>query len=308
MSHAHESGGHDHGHSHDVRGGDRKWIVAALSITVTFMVIEIVTGFISGSIALLSDAGHVGTDAAALTLALIAATLAARPASDRLTFGYARAEVLSAQLNGASLLVLAGLLGYAAVGRLFDPPEIEAPLVILVGVTGGLANVAAAWALSRATRRSLNVEGAMAHVLADLFGSVAAVVAGLAVLLADFPLADPIAALVVVVLMIRSGSKLLLSSGRVLMQATPAQLDLDAVRAAVAAQPGVRAVADLRAWELTTGYVAGSLRITAARDADCHRLEHDVEQLLHSRFGFEHAVTQVEHEDGLGHPLAAESR
>lgn len=295
---------HGHDHHHDVSGGDRRWIGLALAITVTFMVIEVITGFISGSIALLSDAGHVATDAAALALALVASALAARPASDRLTFGYARAEVLSAQVNGASLLVLAVLLGYAAIGRLFDPPEIEAGLVIAVGVAGGLANVAAAWALSRATRRSLNVEGAMAHVMADLFGSVAAVVAGLAVLIVDFPLADPIAALVVVALMLRSGGRLLLSSSRVLMQATPAGLDLDAIRSAVGALPGVRSIDQLRAWELTSGYVAGSIRVRVADDADCHALERDIEQMLHTRFDFEDAVVQAGHEGKSAHGTA----
>ena len=169
--------GHDHhGHSHGASAdADRKWLAIALALIVGFMVVEVVAGILASSLALLSDAAHMLTDAGAIGLALFAATLAARPAVGRYTFGLGRAEMLSAQVNGATLLVLAGVLAIEAVRRLFNPPDVEGGIVIVVGALGACVNIAAAWALSRSERRRLNIEGAMAHILMDLYGSVAAI-------------------------------------------------------------------------------------------------------------------------------------
>lgn len=184
MTHDHDSHtGHDHGVSADA---DRRWIAIALGLIVAFMFVEFAVGLIANSLALISDAFHMLTDAMAIGLALIALRVAQRPAKGRYTFGFGRVEILSAQVNGASLLVLGGLVAFEALQRLFHPPDVVGGLVIVVGIIGALVNVAAAWALSRAQRRSLNLEGARAHVLADLYASVAAVVAGVIIVLTDY--------------------------------------------------------------------------------------------------------------------------
>lgn len=292
--------GHDHaGHSHAPSAdADRGPLLQALALIAGFMLVEVVAGIISGSVALLSDAAHMVTDAASIALALGAAHLARRPASPGYTFGLKRAEIVSAQLNGAALLVLAVLLGIEAAGRLFDPPEVEGAIVIVVGVTGALVNVGAAWRMAKAERRSLNVEGARAHVLADLYGSLAAIVGGVLVLAAGFARADALAALVVVCLMLRSGIGLLRSSTRVLLEAAPEGIDTEAIGEALCRAPGIVEVHDLHVWELTTDFPALSAHVLVAPDDDCHARRRELEHLLSERFGVEHTTLQVDHEHG----------
>ena len=291
MGHA-DLHGHDHG---DVATADQRWIALALALTAGIMVAEVAVGLIAGSIALLADAAHNVTDAASIALALVAARMAARPATAAYTFGWKRTEILSAQFNGATLLVFAGFIGIDSIRRLGDPREVEAVLVIGLGVIGGLVNVGAAWALSRAQRRSLNVEGAMQHVLADLFGSVAAVVAGVVILLTGFDRADPLAALVVVALMLRSGWRLLRDSGRVLLEATPRDIDTQDVGAAMITRPGVLEVHDLHVWEVTSGFPALSAHVLVGERDDCHEARRDLERMLEERFGIAHTTLQVDH-------------
>jgi cobalt-zinc-cadmium efflux system protein len=235
------------------------------------------------------------TDAGALGLALVAASLAARPARGAFTFGLGRAEVLSAQINGAALLVLAGVLAVSAIRRLGDPPDVEGVIVLVIGAAGAAVNVAAAWALSRSERRSLNVEGARAHVLADLFGSIASVVAGALILAFGWRLADPVAALAVVALMLRSGWTLLRDSARVLLEGAPQGIDPAAVGNALAGQPGVVEVHDLHLWEVTTGFPALAAHVVVAADEDCHGRRRELQALLGERFGIEHVTLQVDH-------------
>ena len=288
---------HSHAHTHaPAADADRGKLVAALAIILVFFAVEVVAGLIADSVALLSDAAHMLTDAGSIGLALLAATLAARPSTGTFTFGLRRAEILSAQVNGASLLVLAAILGYEAVGRLADPPEVRGGLVIVVGVIGGLANVGAAWMLARAERRSLNVEGALQHVLADLYGSMAAVAGGVAIVVAGFQLADPIAALVVVALMLRSGWRLLRDSGRILLEATPEGMDADEIGRAMSRHEGVLEVHDLHVWEVTSGFPALSAHVLVAPDDDCHARRRDLEAMLHDRFDIEHTTLQVDHQ------------
>jgi len=296
--HGHDHG-HDghHGHSHGRidPDADRRWLWIALGLICAFMLVEVVAGLIAGSLALLSDAAHMLTDAGALGLALVAAGLAARPARGNFTFGLGRAEILSAQLNGAALLVLAGVLAVSAIRRLGDPPDVEGVLVLAVGAAGALVNIAAAWSLSRAERRSLNVEGARAHVMADLFGSVAAVAAGAVILATGWRLADPIAALAVVALMLRSGWTLLRDSARVLLEGAPAGIDPAAVGTALAGQTGVVEVHDLHLWEVTTGFPALAAHVVVAPGEDCHGRRRELQSLLAERFGIEHVTLQVDH-------------
>jgi len=290
---------HSHGHAHShapAAGADRRWLGVALGLIVAFMVVEVVAGLLADSLALLSDAAHMLTDAGSIGLALVAAGLAARPPRGGFTYGLGRAEILSAQVNGASLLVLAGVIAWEAVRRLGDPPDVDGLVVLVVGVAGAGVNIAAAWALSRAERRSLNVEGARAHVLADLYGSLGAALAGLLVLTAGLERADVVVALLVAALMVRSGFSLLGQATRVLLEAAPRAIDPDAVGLALASHPGVSEVHDLHVWEVTSGFPALSAHVLVPANADCHARREELERLLAERFGLEHTTLQVEHE------------
>lgn len=293
-SHGHGgAGGHSHGLSADA---DSRWLTLALVIIAAFMGVEVVAGIMASSLALLSDAAHMLTDAASLALALFAARLALKPPSGRYTFGFGRAEILAAQLNGASLFVLAGVIAVEAIRRLSDPPEVTGWLVIVVGTLGAVVNVAAAWALSRSQRRSLNVEGAMAHVMADLYGSLAAVTSGLVIYFTGFLAADALASLAVVALMLRTGWALLRDSGRVLLEGVPRGMDAQEVGGALAAYPGVVEVHDMHLWEVTSGFAALSAHVLVQESNDCHACRRDLEGMLRERFGVEHTTLQVDHQ------------
>lgn len=295
MAHDHGHGAHGHSHAPSA-DADRRWLTIALLLIAGFMGVEVVAGIIASSLALLSDAAHMLTDAGAIGLALVAASLAARPPSRRFTFGLGRAEILAAQANGATLLVLAGVLGIEAVRRLSNPPDVEGGLVIVVGALGALVNVAAAWALSRSERRGLNVEGAMAHVLTDLYGSVAAIVAGILIVTTGFGAADGIAALTVSLLMVRSGWSLLRDSSRILLEGSPKDIDVDTVGNALARMDGVIEVHDLHVWEVTSGFSALAAHVLVREGDDCHGRRRELEQLVHERFGIAHTTLQVDHE------------
>jgi cobalt-zinc-cadmium efflux system protein len=284
---------HQHGVSPDA---DRGKLRLALGLILGFMVVEVVAGLLADSLALLSDAAHMLTDAGSVGLALVALSLAARPPTGRFTFGLGRAEILSAQVNGAALLVLAGVIGVEAVRRLSDPPDVEGGIVIAVGLLGALVNVGSAWALAKAERRSLNVEGARAHVLADLYASLGAALAGAIILTTGFREADPIAALVVSALMLRTAWSLLRESGLVLLEGTPRGLDSDAVGQALARHPGVIEVHDLHVWEVTSGFPALAAHVLVAPGDDCHGIRRELESLLEERFEIHHTTLQVEHD------------
>jgi cobalt-zinc-cadmium efflux system protein len=289
---------HDHhdGHSHAPSGdADRRWLTAALALILAFMTAEVAVGIIAGSLALLSDALHMLTDAGAIALALVAARIAARPAGGRFTFGLGRVEILSAQVNGASLLVLAAIVGWEAASRLMHPESVEGGLVIVVGALGAVVNVAAAWALSRAERQSLNIAGARAHVLMDLYGSLAAVASGVVIVATGFLQADSIAAATVAVLMLRSGWRLVRDSGQVLLEAAPHGTDPQAIGEAMARHEGVVEVHDLHVWEVTSGFPALSAHVLVPPGEDCHRTRRELETLLAERFAITHTTLQVDH-------------
>jgi cobalt-zinc-cadmium efflux system protein len=289
---------HDHDHHHHAisSAADRGKLRLALGLILGFMLVEVVAGVLAGSLALLSDAAHMLTDAGAIGLALGAAAMAARPASGRFTFGLGRAEILSAQANGATLLVLAGIIGFDAVRRLLDPPGVEGGVVLAVGLLGAAVNIAAAWALAQAERRSLNVEGARAHVVTDLYASLGAALAGALVLLFDLRAADPVAALLVALLMLRTAWSLLRDSGRVLLEGAPAGMDPDAIGRALARHPGVVEVHDLHVWEVTTDFPALAAHVLVAPGDDCHRIRRELQAELGDQFGIRHTTLQVDHE------------
>jgi cobalt-zinc-cadmium efflux system protein len=287
---------HHHHHHHPApSSADRGALRLAFGLIAAFMLVEVVAGVVAGSLALLSDAAHMLTDAAALALALVAAQLAERPPGGAFTFGLKRAEILSAQVNGGALLALGAVIAVDAVRRLFDPAEVDGGIVVVVGATGALVNVAAALALARGDRRSLNVEGARMHVLADLFASVGAVIAGLLVLTVGFDRADPLAALLVALLMLRSAWSLLRESGRVLLEAAPRGMDVQEIGGALAAYPHVVEVHDLHVWEVTSGFPALAAHVVVEPDDDCHATRRALQTMLHDRFALDHVTLQVDH-------------
>lgn len=289
-----------HSHAHTVApGGDRRYLLAALALIVVFMLAEVSVGIVSGSLALISDAGHMLTDAASLALAIFAAGLAARPARGRWTYGYQRAEILSAQANGLTLLLLAAWFCYEAVRRLLTPSPVAGAAVLVTAVVGIVVNIAAAWLISRASRRSLNVEGAFQHVLGDLYAFIATAVAGAVVLLTGFQRADAIATLVVAGLMIRGGLGLVRESGRIFLEAAPANLDPALIGPAMAAVPGVAEVHDLHIWDVTSDMPALSAHVLVDPTRDCHDVRRDLEVLLRSGYSVDHTTLQVDHDPGV---------
>jgi cobalt-zinc-cadmium efflux system protein len=288
---------HEHGHLHHgpSADADSRWLAVALGIIAAFMVVEVVAGILADSLALLSDAAHMLTDAGAIAVALIAARLAARPAGGSFTFGLGRAEILSAQGNGATLLVLAGVIAVEAIRRLWSPPDVDGGFVLVVGLLGACVNLAAAAALGRAERRSLNVEGARLHVLTDLFASLGAAAAGAVVLITGFDRADAIASLLVAALMLASGWRLLRDSGRVLLEGAPEGIDPQAIGLAMAAHPGVVEVHDLHVWEVTSGFPALAAHVLVKPGDDCHGVRRSLQAMVSERFGIEHVTLQVDH-------------
>ncbi|MFL5819341.1 MAG: cation diffusion facilitator family transporter [Solirubrobacteraceae bacterium] len=277
-------------------GSDRRPLTAALVLIVGFMAVEVVVGILASSLALISDAAHMLSDAGAIALSLVAARLAARPAAGALTYGMGRAEIMSAQANGITLLVLAGVIVYEAVRRLVSPPDVEPVPMLAVAAAGVAVNLAAARVLARPERRSLNVEGCLQHVVTDLYAFIATALAGGVILATGYVRADALASLVVAALMLRSAYRLLRASGRVFLEAAPEGVDPQVVGRALAAQPGVVEVHDLHVWEVTSGFPALSAHVVVGGDADCHVTRRELEHVLERRFGLSHTTLQVEHE------------
>lgn len=286
--------GHDHGVG---AHADRRYLGLALTLILGFMVVEVVVGVVASSLALITDAGHMLTDAVALVLALVALRLAARPARGSYTYGLKRAEILSAQANGITLLLLVGYFTFEGIRRLVDPPDVEGGLVLVTALAGIVVNLGAAMLLRRADRRSLNVEGAFQHILNDLFAFVGTAVAGGVVLLTGWTRADAIAALVVACLMAKAGYGLIRESGRVFLEAAPRGVDPEQVEAHLVAMPGVVGVHDLHVWEVTSGFPALSAHVLVAPDRDCHETRVAAERMLGDRYGIAHTTLQVDHRD-----------
>jgi cobalt-zinc-cadmium efflux system protein len=287
--------GHDHDHGVSADADGRR-LALALALIVGFMCVEVVVGILARSLALLSDAAHMLTDAGALALSLVAIRLARRPARGAMTYGLKRSEILAAAVNGSTLLVLGVLIVIEGVRRIVDPPDVEGGPVLAVAILGIAVNLAAAWILASANRRSLNVEGAFQHIVTDLAAFVATAIAGAVVLATGFTRADGIAALFVAALMLRAGVMLLRESGRVFLEAAPRGLDPDAIGRRMARHDGVNEVHDLHVWEVTSGFPALSAHVLVGRDTDCHGVRRTLEAMLHDEFEIEHTTLQVEHE------------
>jgi len=270
------------------------WI--ALAINGAMLLAEVVGGLITGSLAVLADAGHVLSDVGAIVLALIAARLATLPAAGRRTFGYQRSEVLAALVNGLLLVVVSLAIAWAALGRLSDPPTIDGAGVLALGLFGLAGNLAATWVLARGQREDINLEGVLRHSVADALGSLGVVVAGGFVLLGGSDIVDPIVGLLIAALVLASSWRLIKEPFEVLMEAAPADLDVDAMGAVICETDGVRSVHDLHVWTVTAGFGALSAHVVVAqgrdRDLICRRLE----LTLAEQFGIEHTTLQMEEE------------
>jgi cobalt-zinc-cadmium efflux system protein len=299
---------HGHGPAPGVSGSGARWLAAALALILAFMAGEIVAGLAAHSLALISDAAHMLTDAAAIALVLVTTRLAARPPAGGYTYGLRRTEIMSAQVNGITLVLLAAWLGYTAIRRLVTPPATSGGTVLGVALAGVAVNLAATLLIARAggrphrdpgkrqvSHQSLNLTGAFKHILTDLYAFAATAVAGLVIVLTGFSRADGIATLVVVVLMLHAGGGLIRKSGRIFLEAAPAGLDPAAVGAAMAARQHVTEVHDLHIWEITSGLPAASAHILVAPGEDCHAVRADLEAFLTEEYGITHATLQVDH-------------
>jgi cobalt-zinc-cadmium efflux system protein len=304
--HDHSEGGHGHSHGFGAhalearREDSRRRLEVVLGINLVLLVAEAVGGFITGSLAVLADAGHVLSDVGAIVLALIAARLAARPASSRRTFGYQRSEVLAALANGLTLVAVSVFIGIEAIGRLSDPPGIEGGGVLALGVAGLLGNAVATWWLARGEREDINLEGVLRHSFADALGSLGVVIAGAWVIAGGSDIVDPIVGLLISVLVLFSSWRLIKEPFDVLMEAAPADLDVDGMGAAICQVPGVRSVHDLHVWTVTAGFPALSAHVVVARGADRDLILRQLEVELGESFGIEHTTLQIEEEASGG--------
>jgi cobalt-zinc-cadmium efflux system protein len=288
---------HGHGHHHHGVGAETavRPLAIALGLIVCFMAVEVVLGVVAHSLALLSDAAHMLIDAAALGMSVWAARLALRPAEGRMTFGFRRAEILAAQANAITLLVLGVAIVVEALRRLDSPPEVRGLLVVGTALTGAAVNVLALRQVARANRSNLNVEGSFRHLLTDLYAFAGTAVAGLVVWLTGFDRADPIASLLVAGFMIVTAWPLLRASGSILLEAAPEGLAPAEIEAALRGHPGVTDVHDLHVWEISSGFPALSAHVLVGREEDCHRIRRELETVLGERYGIDHTTLQVEH-------------
>ncbi len=285
--------------------GKQRSLVLALAITVVFLVVEVAGGLLTNSLALLADAGHMASDAAALALALFATWLARRPATPGRSFGFLRAEVLAALANAATLLVISFFIFWEAIRRLIAPPAIDTPLMLVIAVLGLAANAGSAWVLTRGGMHAhdLNVRGAFLHVIGDLLGSVGTIFAAITMLATGWYLADPILSMGIGLLIVRSAWRLLWDSVDVLLEATPAHIDADEVRRAMQQVRGVEGVHDLHIWTVTSGLVALSGHVEVTGQRDWHEMLVELATLLRERFGIAHVTLQPEQHRRLPEPF-----
>lgn len=296
---------HDHQHG-PIAGpeSDRRWLLAALAVLTVFMVGEVIAGIFAQSLALISDAGHLLTDVAALVAALVAGRIARRPARGQYTYGFARIDALAGQANGITLLVLAALFVVAGVHRLFDPPDAEGSVMTIVAAIGVVMNVIATVLAKRADTRRLSVRGAVSHLVNDAWAFLATFIAGLVIIYTGWTRADAIASLCIAVLMTVSGIRLVRAAGRVFLEAAPAGLDPDRLGAELAEVDGVAQIHDLHIWQLGPGEDALSAHVLVTPKRDCHEVAQALRDLLVDRHQLRHATLQVDHADARADVLA----
>jgi cobalt-zinc-cadmium efflux system protein len=292
--HDHQDAGHDH---RDRRAANKRRLTGALTLAAAYMVAEVIGGYLTGSLALLADAGHMLSDVAALGLSLFAAWLADRPAGSQRTYGYYRTEILAALANAAALVAIAIFIFVEAWQRFRDPPVILGGPMVAIATGGLVVNLLGLWILHAGRQENLNVRGAWLHVLTDAFGSLGAMIAGACVWLFDWPRADPIASVVIAALVIYSAYRLMMESVAVLMESAPRGIDVDEVRGAMGAVPGVRDVHDLHVWTITSGLDSLSAHVVVENGVQHVDVLVLLRKMLHDQFDIGHITIQVEPED-----------
>jgi cobalt-zinc-cadmium efflux system protein len=280
---------------------DRRWLLAAFAVVVVFMAAEVVAGLLAHSLALITDAGHMITDAAALLVAVFASKIAQRPARGAYTYGFTRVDALSGQANGITLLLLAVWFAAEAVRRLVHPSVVHGGVVTVVAVVGVMVNLAATGLAGRADRNSLNVRGAVAHLVTDIWAFAATFVAGVVILTTDWQRADPVASLLVALLMAWTGWGLVRAAGRVFLEAAPIGFDPAALGAELASIEGVAQLHDLHVWQIGSGESAVSAHVLVHPPYDCHEVSGRLRTALAERHGIGHVTLQADHADSPGH-------
>ncbi len=289
VSHAHHHG--HHGHSERSQG--QRGLTIALGLTVAIFAVELIGGLAAGSLALLADAGHLLADAGALGLALAAGWMATRPSTGRRTFGWQRAEILAALANGLVLVLIALATMFEAVRRLQDPTAVKGGITLVVALVGLAFNLVSGAVLAR-SGSGLNVRAALRHVLADALSSLGVVVAAIAILVAGWERADPIASFAIAILIMFSALSIVRESLDVLLEAAPAGIDVSEMGAAMATVDGVVEVHDLHVWTVTSGFPAVAAHITVRADHEPSLIRRRTAELLRNHFGVEHSTLQVE--------------
>ena len=297
----HHGHGHNHGHSHGHHhhgGNNKKALLSAFVLIAVFMLVEVAGGLWTNSLALLSDAGHMLSDAAALGLSLVAIKLGERKATPLKTYGYKRFEIIAAGINGLTLVLIAAYIYYEAYHRILEPPEVQSIGMLSIAVIGLLVNILAAWMLMKGDREgNLNVRSAFLHVIGDMLGSVGAILAALCMYFFGWGLADPIASVIVATLVLVSGVRVTRESLHILMEGTPGHLDCEEIKESLASISGVKSVHDLHVWSITSGEAMLSCHLVM-QDGKAHdRILYDAEKTLHDRFGIGHSTIQVESEE-----------
>lgn len=267
-----------------------------LGLTLAFTAVEVAGGIWTDSLALLADAGHMLSDNVALGLALLAVTLARRPSTPRRSFGFQRAEILAAFVNGLTLVLVSGWIVWEAIHRFDDTPEILGGWMLVIALAGLAVNGVSAWILIRSGRESLNVEAALRHVVADMLGSGGVLVAAVIIVATGWTLVDPLVSLGIALLIVASAWSVLRDSTAILMETTPSGIDATHVADAILAVPGVTSVHDLHVWRITSGFDALAAHVLVGRGEDCHARRRDIEAALQERFGITHTTLQVDHD------------
>jgi cobalt-zinc-cadmium efflux system protein len=297
-----DSGWVSHDHPHATTGSaDRRWLLAAFAVVVAFMAGEVVAGLLAHSLALITDAGHMITDAAALLVAVVASKIAQRPARGAYTYGFTRVDALSGQANGITLLLLAVWFAVEAVRRLVHPASVHGGVVTAVALVGAAVNVGAMVFAGRADRSSMNVRGAVAHLVTDIWAFAATFVAGVVIVATGWERADAVASLVVGALMAWTGGRLVRAAGRVFLEGAPVGVDPDVLGAELAAIDGVAQLHDLHVWQIGSGESAVSAHVLVLSPHDCHEVSTRLRLLLGERYGIGHVTLQADHADAPGH-------
>ncbi|MBH0157160.1 MAG: cation diffusion facilitator family transporter [Bacillota bacterium] len=291
MGHSHDHGHHHHGSNNK---NALKW---SFFLIASFMIVEVIGGLWTNSLALLSDAGHMLSDAAALGLSFLALTMGQRKATHSKTFGYKRFEILAAFLNGITLILISLYIFWEAYHRIVDPPEVVSSGMLIISFIGLLVNIAAAYILMKGDKdENLNVRSAFLHVLGDMLGSVGAIVAALLIMFLGWSIADPIASIIVAVLIIISGWRVTKDSFHILMEGTPLNLDVEKVKEVILSLPEVKGVNDLHVWSITSDFPALSCHVVKETSADYKEVLNQVKKVLHDEFHIHHTTIEVDEE------------